>query len=50
VILTAKDLTDADRAQLNGHVSKIYKKPEGESQNMLEEIYRLVQAATTPPA
>jgi len=50
VILTAKDLTDADRAQLNGHVSRIYKKPEGESQDMLEELHRLVQAATAPPA
>ena len=46
VILTAKDLTDADRAQLNGHVSRIYKKPEGESQDMLEELHRLVQEAT----
>ena len=50
VILTAKDLTDADRAQLNGHVSRIYRKPEGESQDMLEELHRLVQAATAPPA
>lgn len=46
VILTAKDLTDADRAQLNGHVSKIYKKPENDSQDMLEELHRLVQEAT----
>jgi signal transduction histidine kinase/DNA-binding response OmpR family regulator len=50
VIHTAKDLTDADRAQLNGHVSSIYRKPEGESQDMLEELHRLVQAATAPPA
>jgi signal transduction histidine kinase/DNA-binding response OmpR family regulator len=50
VILTAKDLTDADRAQLNGHVSRIYQKPEGESQDMLEELHHLVQAATAPPA
>jgi signal transduction histidine kinase/DNA-binding response OmpR family regulator len=50
VILTAKDLTDADHAQLNGHVSRIYKKPEGESQDMLEELHRIVQAATAPPA
>jgi len=50
VILTAKDLTDADRTQLNGHVSRIYKKPESESQNMLEELHRLVQVATTLPS
>lgn len=46
VILTAKDLTDADRAQLNGHVSRIYKKPDQQSQDILDELHRLVQEAT----
>jgi signal transduction histidine kinase/CheY-like chemotaxis protein len=45
VILTAKDLTDADRSQLHGQVSKIYRKPESESNDLLEELHRLVQDA-----
>jgi signal transduction histidine kinase/DNA-binding response OmpR family regulator len=50
VILTAKDITDADREQLNGHVSKIYQKPGGEPKDMLEELHRLVREATDRPS
>ncbi len=42
IVLTAKDLTPAERAELNGHVSRVLQKGSYEREDLLEEVSRLV--------
>jgi len=51
IILTAKDLTVEDRAQLKGNVDLIFQKGDYSRERLLEEVRELVKAsvAPTPP-
>ena len=51
IILTAKDLTIEDRAQLKGNVDLIFQKGDYSRERLLEEVRELVKAsvAPTPP-
>jgi CheY-like chemotaxis protein len=48
VILTAKDLTDADRARLNGGVEHILHKGAFDAADLVEKIRRYAAAGATP--
>ena len=43
IVLTAMDLTDHDRARLNGGVAKVLSKTESTSEDLLAEVVRLVR-------
>ncbi len=49
IVLTAKELTDADRQRLQGSVEKILEKGAYDRQSLLQEIRGLI-AASAPPA
>lgn len=44
IVITAKDLTEEDRARLNGHVSRVLQKGLYSRDELLEEVSRLVAA------
>ena len=44
IVLTAKDITEADRLRLNGHVEKIIRKGAWDRDSLLREISELVAA------
>jgi signal transduction histidine kinase/DNA-binding response OmpR family regulator len=46
IVVTAKDLTEEDRRRLNGHVIQILQKGGHSTQELLDEIYRLLNSAT----
>jgi signal transduction histidine kinase/DNA-binding response OmpR family regulator len=46
IVVTAKDLTDEDRRRLNGHVIQILQKGGHSTQELVDEIYRLLASAT----
>jgi CheY-like chemotaxis protein len=50
VVLTAKELTAADRARLNGHVERVLQKGTFGQDVMLKEVRRLVAAYARRPA
>jgi CheY-like chemotaxis protein len=50
IVLTAKDITDADRARLNGHVAAVLQKGAYSRDALLRELRDLVQANRRPPA
>jgi PAS domain S-box-containing protein len=50
VVLTAKELTAADRSRLNGHVERVLQKGAFSPDTMLKEVRRLVAAHARPPA
>ncbi len=43
VVLTAKDITDADRHRLNGHVETVLKKGTLTHQDLLEQVHKFVK-------
>ena len=48
VVISAKDMDDEERAQLNGHVSRVIDKRGQTSTALLPEVTRLVRAAARP--
>ena len=48
IILTAKDLTIEDRAQLKGNVDLIFQKGDYSRERLLEEVRELVKASVAP--
>ena len=48
VVISAKDMDDEERAQLNGHVSRVIDKRGQTSAAFLPEVTRLVRAAARP--
>jgi len=46
VVLTAKDITAEDRAQLQGCVETIFQKGDYNREELLQEVHTLIQAAT----
>jgi ammonium transporter len=44
IVVTAKDLTDADRAQLNGYVESVLTKNAAHLEDLLSDINRLINA------
>ncbi|HTM46989.1 MAG TPA: response regulator [Polyangiaceae bacterium] len=50
VIVTAKDLTDEDRAKLNGHVERVFKKGTFGREELLRELGALLPKSDSKPA
>ena len=50
VVISAKDMDDEERSQLNGHVSRVIDKRGQASTALLPEVTRLVRAAARPAA
>ena len=50
VVISAKDMDDEERSQLNGHVSRVIDKRGQASTAFLPEVTRLVRAAARPAA
>ena len=48
VVISAKEMDDEERAQLNGHVSRVIDKRGQTSTALLPEVTRLVRAAARP--
>jgi len=48
VVISAKEMDDEERAQLNGHVSRVIDKRGQTSAALLPEVTRLVRAAARP--
>lgn len=48
IVLTAKDLTEADRLRLNGYVQKILQKVGQSREEMLQEVRELVSGCVVP--
>ena len=48
VVISAKEMDDEERAQLNGHVSRVIDKRGQTSGALLPEVTRLVRAAARP--
>ncbi len=48
VVISAKEMDDEERAQLNGHVSRVIDKRGQSSSAILPEVTRLVRAAARP--
>jgi CheY-like chemotaxis protein len=46
VVMTAKDLTDADRRELSGHVETVLEKGEVSREKLLEQVRDLVTTCT----
>lgn len=46
IVLTAKDLTPAERAQLSGNVERILEKPTWNRRDLLDELRRSVKGLT----
>ena len=50
VVISAKDMDEEERSQLNGHVSRVIDKRGQSSTALLPEVTRLVRAAARPAA
>jgi CheY-like chemotaxis protein len=50
VVVSAMDLTAADRARLNGHVEAVVRKSGQDREHLMQEVRRMLEASTRPHA